>query len=82
MQTPHEPQLTTLKWILLYLFGSIDYGLLLRPSPTSELVVYTDADWVGYPITRRSIFGYTMFLGANLISWTSKQQPIVPPLQR
>jgi hypothetical protein len=39
------------KWILRYLRGSIDFGLLLRPSPTSELVVYTDADWASYPYT-------------------------------
>jgi hypothetical protein len=44
MHTPQEPHLTTLKRILRYLYGSIDYGLLFRPSPTSELVVYTDGD--------------------------------------
>jgi hypothetical protein len=44
MHTPREPHLTALKWILRYLCGSLDYSLLLRPSPTSELVVYTDAD--------------------------------------
>jgi hypothetical protein len=54
MHTPWEPHLTALKRILCYLRGSLEYGLLLRPSPTSELVVYTDADWVGCPDTRRS----------------------------
>jgi hypothetical protein len=49
MHTPREPHLTVLKRILRYLRGSLDYGLLLRPSPTSELVVYTDADWAGCP---------------------------------
>jgi hypothetical protein len=44
MHTSQEPHLTVLKRILRYLRGSIDYILLLRPSPTSELVVYTDAD--------------------------------------
>jgi hypothetical protein len=44
MHTPREPYLTALKRILCYLRGSLDYGLLLRPSPTSELVVYTDAN--------------------------------------
>jgi hypothetical protein len=52
MHTPREPHLIALKRILLYLRGSLDHGLLLRPSPTSELVVYTDADWAGYPDTR------------------------------
>jgi hypothetical protein len=39
MHTPWEPHLTALKRILRYLRDSLDYGLLLRPSPTSELVV-------------------------------------------
>jgi hypothetical protein len=61
----------------VYLRGSLDYGLLLRPSPTSELVVYTDADWAGCPDTRRSTSGYAVFLGANLVSWAAKRQPVV-----
>ena len=44
MHNPREPHLTSLKRILRYLRVSLDYGLLLRPSPMSELVVYTDAD--------------------------------------
>jgi hypothetical protein len=43
MHTSREPHLTTVKRILRYLRSSLDFGLL-RPFPTSELVVYTDAD--------------------------------------
>jgi hypothetical protein len=42
MHTPREPHLTALKQILCYLRGSLYYDLLLRPSLTSKLVVYTD----------------------------------------
>jgi hypothetical protein len=77
MHTPREPHLTALKQILRYLRGSLNYGLLLRPSPTSELVVYTDADWVGCPDTRWSTSGYVVLLGANLVSWAAKRQPAV-----
>jgi hypothetical protein len=77
MHTLREPHLTALKRILRYLRGSLDYGLLLRPSPTSELVVYTDADWAGCPDMRRSTSGYAVFLGANLVSWAAKRQPVV-----
>jgi hypothetical protein len=73
MHTPREPHLTVLKRILRYLRGSLDYDLLLRPSPTSELVVYTDADWAGCLDTRRSTSGYTVFLGANLVSRSSAE---------
>jgi hypothetical protein len=77
MHTPRKPHLTALKRILRYLRGSLDYGLLLRPFPTSELVVYTDADWAGCPDTHRSTSGYAVFLGANLVSWAAKRQPVV-----
>jgi hypothetical protein len=72
-----EPHLIVVKQILHYLHGSLNYDLLLRPSPTSELVVYIDVDWTGCPDTHRSTSGYAVFLDANLVSWSSKQQPIV-----
>jgi hypothetical protein len=62
-----------LKRILRYLHGSLDYGLLLRPSPMLELVVYTDADWVGCSDTRWSTVSYVVFLDVNLIFWTAKR---------
>jgi hypothetical protein len=77
MHIPREPHLTALKRILRYLLGSFDYGLLLQPSPTSDLVVYTDADWAGCPDMRRSTSGYAVFLGTNLVSWVAKRQPVV-----
>jgi hypothetical protein len=77
MHTPREPHLIALKRIMRYLRGSLDYGLLLRPSLTSELVVYTDADWAGCPDMRRSTSGYAMFLGVNLVSWAAERQPVV-----
>jgi hypothetical protein len=51
--------------------------LVLHHSPSTELVVYTDADWAGCPDTRRSTSGYAVFLSGNLISWSSKRQPVV-----
>jgi hypothetical protein len=68
MHDPREPHLTAMKRILRYLWGTPDYDLLLRRSSSSDLVVYTDADWAGCLDTRRSTSGYAVFLGDNLVS--------------
>ena len=53
------------------------YGLRLRASGLTELLAYTDMDWVGYPNTRSSTSGYCVFFGDSLVSWSSKWQPTV-----
>jgi hypothetical protein len=66
-----------MKRILRYLQWTPDYGLLLRRSSYSDLVVYTDADWAGCPDTHRSTSGYAVFLGDNLVYWSAKRQTVV-----
>ena len=54
MHDPRESHLAALKRLLRYVRGTVDFGLVLHRSPSTELVVYTDADWAGCPDTRRS----------------------------
>ncbi|GJT05499.1 ribonuclease H-like domain-containing protein [Tanacetum coccineum] len=63
-----------MKHVLRYLRGTTDLGLQLFRSTTSQLIAYFDADWAGCPATRRSTFGYCVFLGDNLLTWSSKCQ--------
>jgi hypothetical protein len=77
MHDPREPHLTAMKRILRYLHGMLDFGLLLHRSSSSDLVVYTNADWAGCPDTHRSTSGYAVFLGDNLVSWSAKRQTVV-----
>jgi hypothetical protein len=77
MYDPQEPHLTAIKRILRYLQWTSDYGLLLRRSSSSNLIVYTDADWAGCSDTRRSTSGYAVFLRDNFISWSVKRQTVV-----
>jgi succinate dehydrogenase flavin-adding protein (antitoxin of CptAB toxin-antitoxin module) len=69
-----------MKHTLCYLRGTLDYDLIVRRSASSELTVYTDADWAGYRDTCRCTSGYAMFLDANLVSWFSKHHNVVSRL--
>ncbi|KAJ9558576.1 hypothetical protein OSB04_013190 [Centaurea solstitialis] len=77
MHDPREPHFHALKRILRYLRGTLDHGLQLHVSSTSDLRAYSDADWGGMPVSRRSTSGYCVFLGDNLVSWSSKRQGVV-----
>jgi hypothetical protein len=77
MHDPWDVHLSVVKHILCYIHGTLSHGVLLRPSTSSALIVYTDVDGVEYLYTRRSTSGYAIFLGDNLVSWSSKRQPTV-----
>ena len=44
---------------------------------TIGLTGYSDADWACDIDDRKSIGAYCIFLGNNLVSWSSKKQAIV-----
>ncbi|GKC09449.1 ribonuclease H-like domain-containing protein [Tanacetum coccineum] len=71
-RSPHF--LNAMKRVLRYLRGTTDLGLQLFRSTTSQLIAYSDADLAGFLATRRSTYGYCVFLGDNLLTWSSKRQ--------
>ena len=80
----HQPTYehwTLVKRILRYLNGTVNDGLLLhRTSPLSlhafsdSIHAFSDADWTGNKDDYSSIGAYLVYLGSNLISWSSKKQ--------
>ena len=57
-----------------YLVGTSEYGVLLGAGGPEELVAYSDSDWAGDPVTRRSVGGYLIFFGTSILCWGSKTQ--------
>ena len=41
------------------------------------LTSFSDDDWAGESSNRRSTSGFLIYLGCNLVSWSSKKQPTV-----
>ncbi|KAJ0444424.1 putative RNA-directed DNA polymerase [Helianthus annuus] len=77
LQTPTDRHWEAVKRILRYLKGTLTCGLSIRRSSSMDIHAYSDADWAGCPDDRRSTTGYCVFLGSNLISWSSKKQHTV-----
>jgi hypothetical protein len=46
-----------MKRILHYIRDTLDLGLTLHASPATDIVAYSDADWAGFPDTRRRCKG-------------------------
>jgi hypothetical protein len=64
----------------LYVQGTHNTGLKFHSASSLKLSVFSDADWVGCPNDRRSTSGFAMYLGSNLVSWSSGKQPTVSRL--
>uniref|UniRef100_A0A2N9F1H5 Reverse transcriptase Ty1/copia-type domain-containing protein n=1 Tax=Fagus sylvatica TaxID=28930 RepID=A0A2N9F1H5_FAGSY len=63
--------------ILRYLKGTLFHGLHFSAQSPLTLRAYSDADWAGDLIDRRSTTSYCFLLGSSLISWRSKKQSVV-----
>ncbi|GKC37316.1 uncharacterized mitochondrial protein-like protein, partial [Tanacetum coccineum] len=77
LHAPTDAHFQSVKRILRYVKGTITYGLIFRRPHSNFILGYSDADWARCIETRRSTYGYSIFLGGNLVSWSAKKQPTV-----
>ncbi|CAJ2637750.1 unnamed protein product [Trifolium pratense] len=80
MSKPLKPHLLAAKRILRYINGTIHYGVLFPYSKDSvklELNGFSDADWCGDKVDRRSTSGYLFKFQNAPVSWCSKKQSVI-----
>lgn len=76
MHNPLTSHFTSVKRILRHIKGTLHLRLAFTKS-SFQLSAYSDADWAGSAIDRRSTGGYCVYLGSNLASWSAKKQATV-----
>ncbi|KAI0999619.1 Retrovirus-related Pol polyprotein from transposon TNT 1-94 [Podosphaera aphanis] len=63
----------TADYTITYCFGP----LFSEPLQSAKIVMYSDSDYAGDVVTRRSVSGYVVMLDGGPVCWQSKQQKSV-----
>ncbi|WVY98728.1 hypothetical protein V8G54_030879 [Vigna mungo] len=77
MQQPREDHWHAALCVVRYLKGNPGQGIMLRSDSDLNLYEWCDSDWVGCPLTRKSVTGWFISLGRSPISWKTKKQHTV-----
>ena len=77
MNNPTEEHTEAVNRILRYFKMTLGKGLYFGKTTKRSEEIYTDADWAGSKIERKSNSGYCMLVWGNLVTWRSKKQHVV-----
>jgi hypothetical protein len=66
-----------IKQILRYLVATPCFGIWYPKGSTFDLIGYSDSNYAGCKVDRKSTSGTCQFLGRSLVSWSSKKQTSV-----
>ena len=77
MSAPTVDHWVAVEQILYYLKGALRRGILHSNHGHNRIKCFTNANWAGSQEDKRSISGYYVFVGGNLVSWKSKKQGVV-----
>jgi len=75
--SPRVSHRKAVKRIFRYLTYAPDLGLFYSAASSLELCGYSDADFDGCRLDRKSTSGTCHFLGTSLVSWSSRKQASV-----
>jgi hypothetical protein len=70
---PKECHLKAVKRIVRYLLHTPNFGIWYPKGSSFNLVGYSDSDYAGDKVDKKSTSGTCQFLGRSLVSWSSKK---------
>jgi hypothetical protein len=80
MEDPRQSHMKAAIRVLKYVAGTQDFGIFFPKTAKDaklEIVCYSDADWCGDKMDRRSTTGYFFKFLKAPVAWCSKKQPVV-----
>ncbi|XP_022011633.1 uncharacterized mitochondrial protein AtMg00810-like [Helianthus annuus] len=77
MHSPKECHLQIALRLLKYLKQSPGKGILFKRENDFVLKGFVDSDWAKCLTSRKSVTGFSIFLGSSVVSWKSKKQSVV-----
>jgi histone deacetylase 1/2 len=77
LHAPTEIHWSAVKRILRYVKANTKIGLSISRCKSLLVSGFSDADWAGSLDDRRSTWGFAIFLGSNLISWSARKQSTI-----
>jgi hypothetical protein len=75
--SPGTSQWQAVKRIFRYFLYTLELGLWYSASSSLSLLGFSDANFVGCRVDRKSTLGTCQFLGSSLVSWSSLKQSSV-----
>ena len=77
MHNPSDRHMSAVNRILAYLKSSPGKCIMFSKHGHLYIMGYTDSDFAGSKLDRKSTSGYVSFVGDNLVTWRSKKQNVV-----
>ena len=77
MHSPRRSHFQAAHRVMRDLKGTTGLGISFIKIGKLDLTLYTDSEYAGSLIDRRSTTGYCTMLGGNLVTWRSKKQSVV-----
>ena len=74
MVEPRQIHWVATKHVLKYLCGTVGYGPRYIFDGGLMLHGFTDSNWAGIAVDKKSTFGCCFSLGSTMISWFSRKQ--------